>query len=326
MIVKAKLESQKEWLFLEDLPDTYSPGHKLTEKQLNIKDYYGGMNNYQVSTHGLFILYSEMSFDQPSRILTEVDGDAVACQFIFANNMKFGRSILPFSKSARSRHNIRYIPSERQSYEVKAGVQYVYFLVLLSKEYYLNLVDLQLPVNEKFIRNMEKGTYTSFGDEDLFVTAEMRKSIDDIRLCKQEGELKRLYTDSRVLELIMYQLEQFSNTSNEDKYTFKDDDIVKLEQACEILEQQFVEPPTQKELSKMVFLNEFKLRSGFKRYYGTTIYDYITGLRMKQARKLIIEEKRNMYEVGTMVGFKHQASFTHAFKKYYGILPSEIKM
>ena len=38
----------------------------------------------------------------------------------------------------------------------------------------------------------------------------------------------------------------------------------------------------------------------------------------------ILNENKNMYEVSTIVGFKHQASFTHAFKKYYGLLPSEI--
>ena len=73
-------------------------------------------------------------------------------------------------------------------------------------------------------------------------------------------------------------------------------------------------------------LNEFKLRSGFKQYFGSTIYDYITRLRMEVARKLIVQESKNMYEVGIEVGFKHQASFTNAFKKYYGILPSEVRV
>jgi AraC-like DNA-binding protein len=324
MIIKAKIENQKDWLFSEELPDKYSTDHHLSEKQISIRDVTVGMNNYQISTNGLFILHSEMKFDQPSHIITEVEGEAVASQFIFSSQGSAKKLLR--TKVGGSRHNIRYIPSAKEAYEVKPGVEYVYFLVVLSKDYYCHLVDLHSPLNEKFISEMEKGVYTSLSDNDSFVTQEMRRSIDDIRLCKHTGELKRLYTDARVLELIMYQLEQFSTYSEEEKYTFKDDDIIKLEEAREILEQQFIQPPTQKQLSKIIFLNEFKLRSGFKKYYGSTLYDYITGLRMKEARKLIIEERRNMYEVGTLVGFKHQASFTHAFKKYYGILPSEVKV
>lgn len=323
MLVKAKIENHNEWLFLEELPDNYSPGHHLSEKLVTIKDLSVGMNNYQISTNGLFILYSEMKFGQSSRILTEVEGEAVACQFIFSNQIA-SKQIFKLNKLARSRHNIRYIPSSRESHEVKPGVDYVYFLIVLSKDYYLRLVDLHSPLNEKFIREMEKGLYTSFAGDDFVVTPEMRKSIADIRFCKQGGELKRLHTDARVLELIMYQLEQFS-TFTDEVYEFKEDDIAKLEEAREILERQYINPPTQKQLSKLVFLNEFKLRSGFKRYYGSTIYDFITGLRMKEARKLILEDRCNMYEVGILVGFKHQGSFTHAFKKYYGILPSEVR-
>ncbi|MNY63971.1 Regulatory protein PchR [compost metagenome] len=73
-----------------------------------------------------------------------------------------------------------------------------------------------------------------------------------------------------------------------------------------------------------MLLNEFKLRNGFKQHFGTTIYNYITRIRMEEAKRLILNENKNMYEVSTIVGFKHQASFTHAFKKYYGLLPSEI--
>lgn len=324
MIVKAKIETQQDWMFSEELPDKYSPNRHLSERQVNIKDFAVGMNNYQISTNGLFILYSEMTVDKPSRIVTEVIGEAVACQFIFSSKNS-SRQLMKSGKPSRSRHNIRYISSAHESHEVKPGIDYVYFLVVLSKDYYLHLFDLHSPLNERFVREMGKGIYTSFAEQDLFVTPEMRRSIDDIRSCKQDGELKRMYTDSRVLELIMYQLEQLSSYTDEEKYVFKDEDISKLEEAREILEREYINPPTQKQLSKMIFLNEFKLRSGFKKYYGTTIYDFITGLRMKQARKLIVEQRKNMYEVGTMIGFKHQGSFTHAFKKYYGILPSEVK-
>lgn len=323
MLIKAKIENRSEWLFLEEIPDKYLADHRISEKQITIKDAPIGMNNYQISTNGLFLLYSEMRFEEQVRITTEVEGEAIACQFIFSKSGSIKKRAQ--NRFGQSRHNIRYIPSAKDAYEIKPNIDYVYFLAVLSKDYYLHLVDVASPLHEGFVREMEKGIYTSFSDTDLSVTPEMRRSIDDIRECKQDGALKRLFTDARMLELIMYQLEQFGQSMDNEEDVLRDEDISKLEAAREILREQFREPPTQKQLSKLVLLNEFKLRSGFKKYFGTTIYDYVTRLRMEEARKLIVKEKRNMYEVGVMVGFKHQASFTKSFKKYYGITPSDVK-
>ena len=325
MIVKAKIANQNEFLFMEEIPDKYSHDHRLSEKLLTIRDSAIEMKNQQISTNGMFLLYSEMLFDQPLKIVTEVEGEAIASQFIFSRESGTAKKQLT-AGYRNSRHNIRYIPSAKETFELRSGVQYTYFMLVLSKEYYLHLVDFCSPMHEEFVRDMEKGIYTSFSEDDLFVTPEMRKSIDDIRDCKQEGMLKRLFTDARVLELIMYQLEQFGKYVDPEKMVLRDEDITRLESAREILEQDYMNPPTQKQLSKMVMLNEFKLRSGFKQYFGSTIYDYITRLRMEVARKLIVQESKNMYEVGIEVGFKHQASFTNAFKKYYGILPSEVRV
>lgn len=326
MIVSAKIEHHNEYLFMEEVPDTYTRDHRLSEKQLTIRDSPVEMKNYQLSTSGMFLLYSEMKFDQAVNIVTEIEGEAIASQFIFSREISNADHKPTKSTYRQGRHNIRYIPSSKETHEIKPGVKYVYFLLVLSKDYYLHMVDLCSPLHEEFVRDMEKGRSISFCEDDLFVTPEMRRSIDDIRDCKQDGDLKRLFTDARILELIMYQLEQFGKYADPEKVVIKESDIIRLETAREILEQDYINPPNQKQLSKMVLLNEFKLRSGFKQYFGSTIYDYVTRLRMEEARKLIVEEKKNMYEIGVGVGFKHQASFTNAFKKYYGVLPSEVRL
>lgn len=44
-------------------------------------------------------------------------------------------------------------------------------------------------------------------------------------------------------------------------------------------------------------LNEFKLKQGFKAYYGTTVYGYITRLRMETAKKMILYDRKSIGEV-----------------------------
>jgi AraC-like DNA-binding protein len=40
-----------------------------------------------------------------------------------------------------SRYNIHYIPTTQCELEVKDGIDYMYFLIVLSKDYYFNLID-----------------------------------------------------------------------------------------------------------------------------------------------------------------------------------------
>lgn len=325
MIVKAKISDLDEWLFIEDVPDIYSSNSTLSEKQVMINRSPVQMSNYQLTTGGLFLMHSVMVFDQPTSIHTDINGETITSQFIFYKNST-GKKVST-SSHGNSRHNIRYIPSTQASHELNANIEYTYFMVVLSKDYYFSLIDRHSILHERFVKDIEKGQFTSFSTEDMAVTPEMRKVINDIRDCRQSGELKRLHTESKILELLMYQLEQLRNDNGFTKQeVLKTGDFERLEEARTILNERFVTPPTHKELAKEILLNEFKLRTGFKEYYGVTMYDYITRLRMEQARRLILEAKMSIYEVSGLSGFKHQANFSKAFKKYFGLLPSEVKV
>ena len=46
---------------------------------------------------------------------------------------------------------------------------------------------------------------------------------------------------------------------------------------------------------------------------------------MKNARRLIMEGSYRMYEVADMVGYTSARYFSLAFKKYFGVIPSDYK-
>lgn len=321
MIVKSKIEGLNEWLFIEELPEIYQASSPLSEKKVAIQRFPVQMANYQLTTGGMFLMHSEMNFERSSRIHTEVIGETIASQFIFYTNSDKKVQGRGYSNS---RHNIRYIPSTVEDYEVAAGTQYTYFLMVLSKAYYFQLIDKNSRLHEEFVHDIEKGTYTSFSTQDFAVTTEMRRVIHDLVECRQQGELKKLHTESRILELLMYQMEQMGDRDTSHKMVLRDIDVNKVEHARTILNDRFTNPPTLKELSREISLNEFKLKRAFKEYVGTTVYDYITRLRMERAKALLMEGENNVYEIASLIGFKHPPGFSSAFKKYYGIPPSKV--
>lgn len=321
MVVKSKIKGVNEWLFIEDIADIYSPKNTVEEKRVTIGRSPVNMDNFQLSSAGLFLLYSDMWFDEPVQVHTEVSGETITSQFIFYRN----KNVKKLSIQGRSRHNIRYIPSTIQEYDLKAGMQYAYFLMVLSKDYYFHLINRHFSLHEDFVREVDKGVYTSFKQEDKVVTPDMVRIINELKETQKTGELRRLHTEAKIMELLICQLEQFQEEDDDTKAVLKDVDIEKLEQARRILEANFVNPPTQKELAMAVALNESKLRRGFKEYFATTIYEYTVRLRMEYARQLLLVEKKNIQETATLSGFNHQNNFSSAFKKYFGISPSDIK-
>lgn len=329
MKIKSKIEGSDDWLFIEEISEHYSPNTPLSEKHVNIKSLPAQkLVNYQLSAGGLFLVHSTMQFNADVQVLSEIEGETITSQFIFYGTQpNLDKKDTKAKRKEGSRHNIRYIPSIKGKYPMAADIEYKYFLLVLSKSYYFHLIDQHSLLHTDFVRGILKGKYTSFSAKDLSVTTEMKRVINDICECKRVGELKRMHTESRILELLMLQLEQMQSGVEEvDKYVIKQDDLRKLEHARDILDAQYTYPPTIIELSKQVALNEFKLKRAFKEYFGTTIYGYVTRLRMEEASRLILEEKKSVGQVATAVGFNHQSHLTDAFKRYFGILPSEIKL
>lgn len=67
------------------------------------------------------------------------------------------------------------------------------------------------------------------------------------------------------------------------------------------------------------------LRKLFKKEVGMSPLEYMTGLRMKSAEKLLTAMWTNEYtitEIAQMCGFEDSLYFSRVFKKYYGCSPS----
>ena len=81
---------------------------------------------------------------------------------------------------------------------------------------------------------------------------------------------------------------------------------------------------TIKELSEIAGFNTTKLKSSFKKVHQTTIFKYITQLRMEKARMLVLQENLTIAQASYEVGYSNPQHFTVAFKKTMGYLPSSL--
>jgi AraC-like DNA-binding protein len=156
------------------------------------------------------------------------------------------------------------------------------------------------------------------------ITPAMQAALHQILNCPYHGLTRRLYLESKALELIAHKLEQLMSAESEvnRKFPLRPDDIERIHYAREVISRDLENPPTLFELARLVGLTHTKLNRGFREIYGTTVFGYLRKIRLNQAKLLLEENGMNVTEVALSVGYNSLSSFIHAFSDHFGIKPS----
>lgn len=79
-------------------------------------------------------------------------------------------------------------------------------------------------------------------------------------------------------------------------------DAQRIHEARAILEENFVNPPNIQELARLVYLNEHKLKQGFKACCNHTVHSYVVWLRMAKAKQLLRQSQRSIGDIAFEAG------------------------
>ncbi len=148
--------------------------------------------------------------------------------------------------------------------------------------------------------------------------------LSEILIDKRNGLLKRLFLESKTLELIALKLEDSSQPKPIP--TAQADHLVKkLYQAQHLITKDLSVQLSIQQLSKKIGINDFMLKKEFKQLFGLTIFEYATQLRMNKAKQLLNHTTMPIYEISEQVGYKNSTHFTAAFKKIEGMTPKSYR-
>ena len=131
-----------------------------------------------------------------------------------------------------------------------------------------------------------------------------------------------LYLKAKTYELFSY-IYDSSRDTNIEKCPFltNEENFNKIKMAKEIALKNLLNPPTLLNLSKEIDLSLKKLKEGFKKIYGKTVYQFLLDHKMELAKKLLSERKKNVNEVSIKLGYSTASHFIAAFKNKYGVTP-----
>ena len=77
--------------------------------------------------------------------------------------------------------------------------------------------------------------------------------------------------------------------------------------------------------SELVHLNPNYLSTLFKDITGENFSDFLLRVRMEEAATLLNDIRYKTYEISELVGYSNPKNFTRAFKKYFGVTPTEFR-
>jgi AraC-like DNA-binding protein len=84
-------------------------------------------------------------------------------------------------------------------------------------------------------------------------------------------------------------------------------------------------PPSLSELAKIIGINEYKLKRGFKEIFDNTVFGYLSDARLEIAKNDLLENKRTASEIASELGYSSVQHFSNAFKKKFGLSPNKLK-
>ncbi len=157
------------------------------------------------------------------------------------------------------------------------------------------------------------------------ITPAINLILHQIKNCSYEKNLKKIYIDGKILELIATAFNEvvYQREGVDSRIQLSNLDTKSIYEAKKILDNNIEDTPVLSSLSKLVSLNEFKLKNGFKDIFGQPIHSYVIDKRLDLARCLLEENKLSVSEAARMVGYSNMSHFALAFRKKFGINPGE---
>lgn len=114
-------------------------------------------------------------------------------------------------------------------------------------------------------------------------------------------------------------------TSNPRLQKIAREDIDRIRQVEEYLLQDLSAAPGIEELARSAAMSATRLKTLFRQVYGIPPYEYFQQHRMLKAKELLRSSKIPVQEIGRSLGYSNMSNFTLAFRKVFGVNPSEIR-
>jgi two-component system response regulator YesN len=139
-------------------------------------------------------------------------------------------------------------------------------------------------------------------------------------------QLEMEYEDiDNLCQVLIKDTKYIYGTSTADDYAADSQDSSNFSKILRYLNSHYNEQIKLKEISQIYYINKNYACYLFKRNTGMTYSEYLNKIRMEHAKKLLVSTEYSIFEISEMIGYVDYSYFSKAFKKTYGVTPSNYR-
>lgn len=280
------------------------------------------LNHWEVE--GVRLGHAVVNFEGEDVFQGGNDRDTVRLHFGLQGDYDFHARELTKSFSLRGDHNNMMYSQGLQLEIHNKSPRIETFGVEFSKERFFQIAEKGNEPLKRLAEDIAEEKPSILSTEWRPNTLRIKQLINEIIHCDFTEPLKSLFLHAKSIELLVLQAELYARHQQKNfiKSTI---DKEKLFHAREVLLQSLDAPPTIRSLSKLVGMNEYKLKKGFKELFGTTIFGFIHKVRMDNARRLLLNTEKSAKEIAYETGYSSPQHFSRAFKKEFKTTPNRMR-
>ncbi len=162
--------------------------------------------------------------------------------------------------------------------------------------------------------------------QELFQDAEIVQWIQEICLKfdnKENSKYRVQMIRAMVLKLMVKLCMEYST---DERAPHVDSHLLsRLKQAIGYIRSESNRDLSLDEVADFAGLSKFYFAREFHRITGNTFVSYLNLVRCENAKKMLIENQKNIGEIARACGFENQSYFTRRFRSYTGMLPSDYR-
>ena len=185
---------------------------------------------------------------------------------------------------------------------------------------YLNGL-LELSESSPVLQHLLENTQPLLFEQMIYPS--LQEIIDEIITGQVNETFELFFLRVKAEELICRLLMELEKRDEKQLYALNGRDISAIYKVKAQMLDHLDTPPVINELAVDANMSPTKLKRLFKQIFGDSIFSYYQAFRMKEAARLLKEERLSVSDVGYQMGFTNLSHFSRVFKAHIGMKPKQ---
>lgn len=183
--------------------------------------------------------------------------------------------------------------------------------------------NLGLNVDNEMLRNIIESEQSILFEE--LISPKIQQIALEIFQADVPDSLIDFFFKIKAEELICITLKELFKRENSTTHALNEIDVQKIYKVRDSILTDISKTPVIKELALQIGMSESKFKRLFKQIFGDSFFSYYQKFRMKEAARLIKENKMSVSEVGFSMGFSNLSHFAKVFHEHIGMKPKSFQ-